>query len=489
MNKFKLYLSVIAFIFGIYTEGSSQVAITTDGSTPDAKAMLDIKSPAAGKGLLIPRVSTATRLAMVAPNPEGLLVYDLGTHSMWQWNAALATPAWLEVSQTTTGLIYYPSRTALVFNNATRPDAQIGINSTALGTAIALGNYSLASGSGSNASGLSSVALGASIASGIGSVAIGGDSNASGAYSTAFDGGLATASDAFAVGFGSVASGDYSTALGASTASGYASTASGHGSTASSNYSTALGASTASGLYSTASGYASTASGHGSTASGFNSVASGYASTTIGNNITSKSAYCTVIGKSNDPIVGTAQGDVWNTTDPIFMIGNGTTSGNNAFVVFKNGTATLNGSLILTSDRRLKRDITPLSNALDKVLKINGMHYYWKDTTTHDSRLQAGVIAQEVQAVMPELVNTDPKGMLSVNYQGMTPYLIESIKQLKKENDDLKQQIATLNTLKADVEALKAALQSNDERKKGLPEGKSGQAISISPQKAETERK
>jgi Chaperone of endosialidase len=88
------------------------------------------------------------------------------------------------------------------------------------------------------------------------------------------------------------------------------------------------------------------------------------------------------------------------------------------------------------------------------------MNYFWKDTTTHDSRLQAGVIAQEVQAVMPELVNTDTKGMLSVNYQGLTPYLIESIKELKKENDDLKQQIAAFNTLKADVEALKAALQT-----------------------------
>jgi hypothetical protein len=83
--------------------------------------------------------------------------------------------------------------------------------------------------------------------------------------------------------------------------------------------------------------------------------------------------------------------------------------------------------VVETSDSRFKRDITPIQNALQRVTHLNGYNYYWKNMQL-DSSLQAGVIAQEVQLLFPELVNEDDQGMLSVNYSGLIAVLIESIK-------------------------------------------------------------
>ena len=291
-----------------------------------------------------------------------------------------------------------------------------------------------------------------------------GTSTASGLYSTALGQSEATGTGSFAVGSidvsdggrHSIASGDNSTALGESTASGYGSTALGV-STASGASSFSLGyLSTASGNLSIASGWASTASGSISSASGVHSTASGDFSTASGIDITSRAYACVSIGKFNDSIAS-SNTTTWVSTDPIFIIGNGAASSSrsNAYVFYKNGNATMAGTLVQNSDRRLKRDFTPLSNPLDKVLKINGLHYYWSDAD-RSKNLQTGVIAQEVQAVMPELVEADNKGILSVNYNGIIPYLIESIKILKKENDDLKAKVSKMDALQAKVDELDA---------------------------------
>ncbi len=392
-------LCFFALLLSPLSRLTAQAAINTTGNLPDAKAMLDIQST--DKGVLVPRLLTATRAGIVAPIPEGLLVYDSDTHSFWQWNGII----WVEFGHT--GLIYHSAKNALVMGDPSRAANQIGTNS---------------------------VALGASIASGTGSTALGA-STASAIYSTAIGQSFATGDNATAFGYVTTASGINSTALGVHT--------------------------TTSGDYSTALGWYSEAHGGFSTAMGVRTLAN--------------SIHSTALGEFNDPIIAAPQTiDHWDPIEPLLIVGNGnsTYGRSNALVVFKSGNATLTGSLTQNSDRRLKHHITPLSNALDKVLKINGMNYYWKDTTTHDSRLQAGVIAQEVQAVMPELVTADHKGILSVNYQGITPYLIESIKILKNKNDDLQQQITelkqqntALNNLKADVEALKAAWQTGVNKK------------------------
>lgn len=103
------------------------------------------------------------------------------------------------------------------------------------------------------------------------------------------------------------------------------------------------------------------------------------------------------------------------------------------------------------SDSRLKRNINKVSNSLNSIASLNGYHYLWKDEKK-DQGLQTGVIAQEVEVIFPELVNVDEKGIKSVNYMGLIPHLIESIKALKTENQELVKANASLDNRLNDLE-------------------------------------
>jgi hypothetical protein len=116
------------------------------------------------------------------------------------------------------------------------------------------------------------------------------------------------------------------------------------------------------------------------------------------------------------------------------------------FDVYGNGNATLRGALTQNSDLRLKRDLLPLENSLQKITKLNGYHYYWKDDN-YDDDLQIGMIAQEIQKFYPELVKEDSDGILSVNYSGLIPVMIESIKEQQKQIDHQQQQIDELKKM------------------------------------------
>ncbi len=76
---------------------------------------------------------------------------------------------------------------------------------------------------------------------------------------------------------------------------------------------------------------------------------------------------------------------------------------------------------------------------MEKVSKLSGVTYFWKDSARGFNR-QIGVIAQDVEKVFPEAVATDEKGMKSVAYGNLVAPLIESVKELKKENDSLKKE-------------------------------------------------
>jgi hypothetical protein len=101
------------------------------------------------------------------------------------------------------------------------------------------------------------------------------------------------------------------------------------------------------------------------------------------------------------------------------------------------GNAVLRGTLTQLSDRRLKQNITLLNHSLEKILMLNGYQYRWTDEKM-DTELQSGFIAQEVQELFPNLVKQDESGMLSVNYSGLIPELIEAIKSQQKQIDELK---------------------------------------------------
>ena len=97
-----------------------------------------------------------------------------------------------------------------------------------------------------------------------------------------------------------------------------------------------------------------------------------------------------------------------------------------------------------TSDIRHKENIHELENALDKILSIRGVNFTFIDDD--EKHLHAGIIAQEVQPIMPELINTTNDDKWTANYDGLTPYLIESVKTLSKDNKELKDKIKTLET-------------------------------------------
>ncbi|MHC4489486.1 MAG: tail fiber domain-containing protein [Planctomycetota bacterium] len=102
------------------------------------------------------------------------------------------------------------------------------------------------------------------------------------------------------------------------------------------------------------------------------------------------------------------------------------------------------------SDARLKTDIKTLTNVLDKVEKIRGISFEWSEVAgsigISDGRRQIGVIAQDVEAVFPELVGTSKGIYKGVEYHKLTAVLIEAVKELKAENETLKRRIEVLET-------------------------------------------
>lgn len=105
---------------------------------------------------------------------------------------------------------------------------------------------------------------------------------------------------------------------------------------------------------------------------------------------------------------------------------------------FNTGNVTVNGDLyatnfISTSDVRKKTNIEPIVNALDTVSQLNGKTFDMIDTGKHSM----GLIAQELEEVIPYLVETDADGFKSVNYPALVGLLIESIKEIKSQLNDV----------------------------------------------------
>lgn len=108
-----------------------------------------------------------------------------------------------------------------------------------------------------------------------------------------------------------------------------------------------------------------------------------------------------------------------------------------------------------TSDARFKKDIVTLDNALGKVIQLRGVTYTWRTSEfpqkEFSPRPQIGFIAQEIEKVYPELVETDKLGYKSVEYTKMVAILLEAIKEQQKLIEAQKNEIAGL---KVSVEKL-----------------------------------
>lgn len=106
------------------------------------------------------------------------------------------------------------------------------------------------------------------------------------------------------------------------------------------------------------------------------------------------------------------------------------------------GDFTATGNLIAQSDIRLKYDIEDVTGALDKVKAIRGVTFRMKDAITN--KRSVGVIAQEVELVLPEAVRENEEGIKSVAYGNMVGLLIEAIKEQQSEIDELKSLVKQL---------------------------------------------
>ncbi len=105
------------------------------------------------------------------------------------------------------------------------------------------------------------------------------------------------------------------------------------------------------------------------------------------------------------------------------------------------------------SDRRFKKNITPFGRVLDQLSALQPVNYYWRAAEypeRHFGDSQAyGLIAQDVEQILPELVVTSDDGYKAVDYTKLPLLTIEAVKELKTENDALKQRVAELDPLKA----------------------------------------
>jgi hypothetical protein len=137
----------------------------------------------------------------------------------------------------------------------------------------------------------------------------------------------------------------------------------------------------------------------------------------------------TIINNSNQSVSLVVYGNT--TISSNVVIGNNITIGGNGLVA---GNFQIKGTLINDSDRNIKNDIIKIENALSKIEKLSGYTYYKTDI----SKRETGVIAQEVQEVLPEAVFESEDGILGVAYANMVGLLIEGIKELSLELKDIK---------------------------------------------------
>jgi hypothetical protein len=167
---------------------------------------------------------------------------------------------------------------------------------------------------------------------------------------------------------------------------------------------------------------------HGSAAAvrSFLNVADGANNITNNNQLTNGAGYTTNTG------------DITGVTAGTNLNGGGSSGGVTLNLDSTITVTTVNaGTVNTTSDERAKEDITPITGALNKVQQLGGYSFTLKATDEKSS----GVIAQEVQKVMPELVQEGAEGLLSVQYGNMVGLLIEAIKEQQAQIDELKQKL------------------------------------------------
>lgn len=145
---------------------------------------------------------------------------------------------------------------------------------------------------------------------------------------------------------------------------------------------------------------------------------------------------CTIINGQSNRIV--------NKTNTHIIGDNITASVNHAFYVgcsnglFCDGDITSNFSL---SDSRLKDNQQKIENCIGRIQKINGVSFNWNDKQETYRGKDIGLVAQQVQKIAPEIVDTRKSGYLAIKYEKIIPLLIGAIKEQQKKIDTLESEI------------------------------------------------
>jgi trimeric autotransporter adhesin len=205
-------------------------------------------------------------------------------------------------------------------------------------------------------------------------------------------------------------------------------------------------------LYSNTIGDSNTASGDNalySNTTGSNNTAYGNgAGRYIANGTTSNttSDFSVYLGSNTKASADDAQNEVVIGYNAIGAGSNTIQLGNTAVTDVKtSGTVTASGT-VLTSDLRLKSNISPLASSLATVMQLNPVHYMKKSSlaSTAYTREENGFIAQEIQKILPFIVKegTDENKLLSVDYNSFIPMLTKAIQEQQKQIEDQNSKIA-----------------------------------------------
>ena len=130
--------------------------------------------------------------------------------------------------------------------------------------------------------------------------------------------------------------------------------------------------------------------------------------------------------------------EIWqNTNGTVLFNVNGNFTG---MTLNTSGNLSVTGDVIAfsSSDARLKDNLTKIDNSLEKINKLGGYSFTWNDKQDAYKGDDYGVVAQEVEALFPEMVTTRDNGYKAVKYEKLIPVLIEAVKELSKEVNELK---------------------------------------------------
>ncbi len=486
--------SFIALLLAVKFSMAQGVAINNNNAAPNSSAMLDVQSTT--KGMLIPRMTTAQRAAIASP-AKGLMVFDTGVNSFWFYNGS----AWINLSSgaatgwsvtgnsgTNSASNYLgTSDTAslkIKTNNQPRVtitgDGSVGINTT---SPVAQLDVRSLKNSSNTVNGFTAVATnsgtGGAYAGGFtangsnsGNVAAVSAYAQNGSYTYGFVGTASTTGSQHGYGVYGVATGSYPYSWGGYFKGDWIGVE-GFGGTG------VKGTGADGGVFT---GTSTGVTASGKTGGEFTATHTGIKATV--NTATNTGGFpqygieCQVINTANTDQVEGIDCFVDGKNAKSNVIGiwsepHGAVS-NSVISFYGVGNTLITGNYYSTSDAKLKQNIKPVQNMMDKIMQLKPSSYQYK-TEEYKMNLpkgnQFGLIAQDVQKVFPELVAdqvkparfdkktkeklSDEVKFLSVNYTGLIPIIISGMQDLKKENATLKSEN---EQLKNDIAQIKATL-------------------------------